>query len=230
MASPTTESCAPLNPNISASQLEGLIASMQQVETVPLVPNCRDIEENSLLHVTPARMTFVYAKCTRIERFSPWSSLCSIEKNISSPWLLCGDFNIISSIAEYLGKAAQDIETITDFNSAMGPCGDSSLFFSSGRFIWAGNLLAGFAKSFGSCRRLEAKSLALVEGLLLCITNGYTHALIELDSLALLRKLHAEIGVPWRLEHLIIRVGELLQRVISFYCIFIEKPTLLLID
>ncbi|XP_071921776.1 uncharacterized protein [Coffea arabica] len=66
--------------------------------------------------------TVVYAKCKQSERRALWSELGTIASTITRPWLVCWDFNIISSVTEYVGRATQDLGAIADFNEAISSC------------------------------------------------------------------------------------------------------------
>lgn len=47
--------------------------------------------------------TMVYAKCSVIERLRMWDDLYSLSLNISIPWMVGGDFNVILSDEENVG-------------------------------------------------------------------------------------------------------------------------------
>ncbi|XP_060211804.1 uncharacterized protein LOC132639369 [Lycium barbarum] len=48
-------------------------------------------------------ITVVYAKCTQVERRVLWESLEDIAENCNSPWMIGGDFNVITSEEEKYG-------------------------------------------------------------------------------------------------------------------------------
>lgn len=54
------------------------------------------------LGINRVLVTFVYAKCTRLERHSLWGELESI-CIVESPWLVVGDFNVIRSDSKRIG-------------------------------------------------------------------------------------------------------------------------------
>ncbi|XP_027150996.1 uncharacterized protein LOC113777277 [Coffea eugenioides] len=49
-----------------------------------------------------------------------------------------GDFNIISTLAEYTGRAAQDLGAISDFNGAISGCHLQELPYSESAYTWSG--------------------------------------------------------------------------------------------
>lgn len=65
--------------------------------------------------------SFVYAKCTRSARRSLWSGLADVASP-SVPWLMAGDFNIISRASERKGGAEPSVGAMSDFSSAIEDC------------------------------------------------------------------------------------------------------------
>ncbi|KAL3518902.1 hypothetical protein ACH5RR_021491 [Cinchona calisaya] len=61
--------------------------------------------------------TFTYAKCVRIECMDLWNNLrhLSASLRLDKAWLWGGEFNVISSLSEYVGRASQCQGTIDDF-------------------------------------------------------------------------------------------------------------------
>ncbi|OVA08894.1 Reverse transcriptase zinc-binding domain [Macleaya cordata] len=49
--------------------------------------------------------SFVYASCDGVTRRALWSDLSVLGMEISTPWLLSGDFNVVSNLGERLGVA-----------------------------------------------------------------------------------------------------------------------------
>lgn len=81
--------------------------------------------------------TVVYAKCKQSERRALWSELGTIASTITRPWLVCWDFNIISSVTEYVGRATQDLGAIADFNEAISSCCLTEVPFSGSLYAWS---------------------------------------------------------------------------------------------
>ncbi|OVA13862.1 Ribonuclease H domain [Macleaya cordata] len=60
--------------------------------------------------------SFVYASCDGYERRALWADLSAIGTGISAPWILGGDFNVVSNLAERLGGRPAMGSNIEDFN------------------------------------------------------------------------------------------------------------------
>ncbi|KAH0771764.1 hypothetical protein KY290_015745 [Solanum tuberosum] len=59
--------------------------------------------------------TIVYAKCSAGERLELWDELYSINYNLSMPWLVGGDFNVILSNEEKIGGLPVYPQEVEDF-------------------------------------------------------------------------------------------------------------------
>lgn len=60
---------------------------------------------------TPFFFTFIYAKHTRHERQLLWTDLLELQQVVGDrPWMLGGDFNVISSLDEYVGLSTPNLE------------------------------------------------------------------------------------------------------------------------
>lgn len=76
-----------------------------------------------MLYYLAVECSFVYAKCTRIECQLLWSDLMSISNYVvGCPWLVGGDFHIISILEEYFGNASQDLGAMANFDSFVSNC------------------------------------------------------------------------------------------------------------
>ncbi|XP_071902725.1 uncharacterized protein [Coffea arabica] len=82
--------------------------------------------------------SFIYAKCSKAERQTLWSELSSIARSITRLWLVGGDFNVISTLAEYTGRAPQDLGAISDFNTAISNCRLQELSYTGSSYTWSG--------------------------------------------------------------------------------------------
>ncbi|XP_031100850.1 uncharacterized protein LOC116004818 [Ipomoea triloba] len=80
----------------------------------------------------------VYAKHTRTDRQILWSQLNAIIEESSSPLLLGGDFNVISSVAEYKGNATPELNSISDFSTFIADNSLLDLATTGGTFTWTG--------------------------------------------------------------------------------------------
>lgn len=60
-------------------------------------------------------VTFIYAKCTRLERHQLWHDLSQLGQTITTPWMLIGDFNVSADLTEYSGRSLPDLGSMSDF-------------------------------------------------------------------------------------------------------------------
>ncbi|KAL3528197.1 hypothetical protein ACH5RR_012853 [Cinchona calisaya] len=113
------------HPNIARSEMEGKSKTRQpqfqmkdklRHTTLQLkrsLPTRMDVDESKALSGLDSiqrtrAITFVSAKCTHAERRILWYDLVDIAAGCSWPWAICGDFNAIGSVLQYLGLAAQN--------------------------------------------------------------------------------------------------------------------------
>lgn len=61
----------------------------------------------------------IYAKCTRIGRCELWRMLDLVHTQFSGPWMVAGDFNVISKVDEMSGGAPLDPRNMEKFNEAI---------------------------------------------------------------------------------------------------------------
>lgn len=83
--------------------------------------------------------SFIYAKCRRYQRMILWDDLISIANNISVPWLVGGDFNVITMNKEKKGTHPPDINAIMDFNNFIMRAGLSDTGYVGHDFTWCNN-------------------------------------------------------------------------------------------
>ncbi|XP_019257238.1 PREDICTED: uncharacterized protein LOC109235538 [Nicotiana attenuata] len=67
-------------------------------------------------------ITMVYAKCDAIERIELWDTLYSLASDMSLPWLVGGDFNVIWDEEEKFGGLPVHINEIDDFRHCITTC------------------------------------------------------------------------------------------------------------
>lgn len=60
-------------------------------------------------------LTLVYAKCNAIERIELWDYLYAMATDMSVPWLVGGDFNVIWDEEEKFGGLPVSLNEIDDF-------------------------------------------------------------------------------------------------------------------
>ncbi|XP_040990989.1 uncharacterized protein LOC121238224 [Juglans microcarpa x Juglans regia] len=80
-------------------------------------------------------VTFVYAKCSQIERRGLWEELENVQVN-ESPWLVVGDFNAIRSDAERIGGNPRSLLAMTEFNGCVDTCGLVEMRFQGRMMSW----------------------------------------------------------------------------------------------
>ncbi|KAL0911913.1 hypothetical protein M5K25_017849 [Dendrobium thyrsiflorum] len=83
--------------------------------------------------------SFVYASCSKSGRTSLWQNLCQWASAISGPWMLGGDFNIITQSEEKMGGAAPNLNAMEDFNDMIRNCCLSDIGFTGSSFTWSNN-------------------------------------------------------------------------------------------
>ncbi|XP_071939796.1 uncharacterized protein [Coffea arabica] len=78
----------------------------------------------------------VYARCTRVGRRDLWSTMDALAGEIVGPWLLAGDFNVISSMEERVGGSPANERNMEEFNDSIGNCGLTEVPFDGALFTW----------------------------------------------------------------------------------------------
>ncbi|XP_060187015.1 uncharacterized protein LOC132616547 [Lycium barbarum] len=81
----------------------------------------------------------VYAKCSKAERKDLWESLEDINRNITDPWCIGGDFNVIVDPDEKLGGKPHRASKSFDFISCMDNCGMADAGFVGPKLTWCNN-------------------------------------------------------------------------------------------
>ncbi|XP_070009723.1 uncharacterized protein [Nicotiana sylvestris] len=74
-------------------------------------------------------LTLVYAKCDAIERIELWDSLYYMASDMTIPWLVGGDFNVIWDEEEKFGGLLVHLNEIDDFRHSINTCNLSDLGF-----------------------------------------------------------------------------------------------------
>ncbi|KAI0494122.1 hypothetical protein KFK09_024253 [Dendrobium nobile] len=80
--------------------------------------------------------SFVYAASTRTNRLVLWEQLCNFSNNITGPWCVGGDFNIISNASERRGGALPNANAMEDFNTMINDCQLNDIGFFGSPFTW----------------------------------------------------------------------------------------------
>ncbi|XP_060170592.1 uncharacterized protein LOC132601529 [Lycium barbarum] len=81
-------------------------------------------------------VTMVYAKCSEVERMQLWDSLYFLASNMTSPWLIGGDFNVILNEEEKIGGLAVLPQIYEDFAFCLNSCELHAMAFKGSPFTW----------------------------------------------------------------------------------------------
>lgn len=81
-------------------------------------------------------ITFVYAKCDHIERIEVWDSLYYLARDMTLPWLVTKDFNIIRDDEEKFGGFPVLMNEINDFRHCVNTFNLTDLGFKGSIFTW----------------------------------------------------------------------------------------------
>ncbi|XP_060211843.1 uncharacterized protein LOC132639414 [Lycium barbarum] len=81
-------------------------------------------------------VTMVYAKCSELERMQLWDSLYLLASNMTSPWLVGGDFNVILNEEEKIGGLPVLPQEYEDFAFCLNSCELHEMPFKGSPFTW----------------------------------------------------------------------------------------------
>ncbi|XP_075083347.1 uncharacterized protein LOC142167090 [Nicotiana tabacum] len=81
-------------------------------------------------------MTFVYAKCSAIERLDLWDHLYYLASDMELPWLVGGDFNVILQEYEKIGGLPVHPPECEDFAFCVNSCGLFEQGYKESSFTW----------------------------------------------------------------------------------------------
>ncbi|XP_071920627.1 uncharacterized protein [Coffea arabica] len=104
--------------------------------------NFKELAEQLLhMHVTfssgcSIQFSAVYARCTRVGRRDLWATMGALAGEVVGPWLLAGDFNVISSMEERAGGSPANERNMEEFNDSIGNCGLTEVPFDGSVFTW----------------------------------------------------------------------------------------------
>ncbi|KAG2685520.1 hypothetical protein I3760_10G128900 [Carya illinoinensis] len=85
--------------------------------------------------------TFIYASCFQEQRRVLWTYLQDLDGGDNIPWFLGGDFNIIWSESEKIGRVCQSSRGRDEFNRCIQDCSLVDLPYSGNRFSWCNGRL-----------------------------------------------------------------------------------------
>ncbi|XP_075080475.1 uncharacterized protein LOC107786790 [Nicotiana tabacum] len=81
-------------------------------------------------------LTLVYAKCDVIERIELWNSLYAMASDMTVPWLVGGDFNVIWDEEEKFGGLPVSLNEVDDFRHCINTCNLTDLGFKGSIYTW----------------------------------------------------------------------------------------------
>ncbi|XP_019197363.1 PREDICTED: uncharacterized protein LOC109191234 [Ipomoea nil] len=81
-------------------------------------------------------MTGFYGESDRSRRHVTWDLLRQLKVESQAPWVVVGDFNDITSLAEKRGLHSHPSALIEGFNDVLEDCGLADLGMLGGRFTW----------------------------------------------------------------------------------------------
>ncbi|XP_009767124.1 uncharacterized protein LOC142180878 [Nicotiana tabacum] len=81
-------------------------------------------------------LTLVYAKCDYIERIELWDTLYALASDMTTPWIVGGDFNVIWDEEEKFGGLLVPINEVDDFRHCINSRNLIDLGFKGSIFTW----------------------------------------------------------------------------------------------
>ncbi|KAF5481500.1 hypothetical protein F2P56_002144 [Juglans regia] len=97
-------------------------------------------------------VTFVYAKCSYVDRRELWHDL-EEWTDLDQPWLVLGDFNVIRRDSERVGGNPRPFISMLEFNDCIDRCGLLETSSSGQRMSWC-NGHGGVSKSWANLDRV----------------------------------------------------------------------------
>ncbi|XP_058071071.1 uncharacterized protein LOC131220116 [Magnolia sinica] len=87
----------------------------------------------------PLFFTCVYAKCSYVRRGELWGDLAAQSSVFAGPWIVCGDFNAVTSNAERIGGNSLSTTSSREFQAAINQASLQDAGFSGNAFTWCNN-------------------------------------------------------------------------------------------
>ncbi|KAL4366778.1 hypothetical protein GQ457_05G010670 [Hibiscus cannabinus] len=91
----------------------------------------------SINNGSPWFCSFLYGPPNREKKKEFWESITRLRNNISSPWCLMGDSNIIANQTEKIGGNFYDLSQANWFNHAINKCGLLEMPIKGGSYTWS---------------------------------------------------------------------------------------------
>ncbi|XP_070050659.1 uncharacterized protein [Nicotiana tomentosiformis] len=81
-------------------------------------------------------MTFVYAKCSSLDRLELWDKLYYLAADMELPWVIGGDFNVVLHEDEKIGGLLVYPPEVEDFSFFVNSCGLFDTDYKGSPFTW----------------------------------------------------------------------------------------------
>ncbi|KAG5612449.1 hypothetical protein H5410_023730 [Solanum commersonii] len=81
-------------------------------------------------------VSLVYAKCMQQERLQLWESMYDLSCSSRIPWVVGGDFNVITNDEEKLGGRPVTKSGVRDFNHCISVCNLEDKGFKGSKYTW----------------------------------------------------------------------------------------------
>lgn len=65
-----------------------------------------------------------------------WQALRDYSQQLTSPWLVCGDFNTFRTLDDHRGRSHPSLSTLQDFNDCLEDCSLMDPPFHGSRYTW----------------------------------------------------------------------------------------------
>ncbi|XP_060210739.1 uncharacterized protein LOC132637704 [Lycium barbarum] len=131
-------------------------------------------------------LTLVYASCDAGERRMLWDSISQVSNPFDLPWLVGGDFNVISSEEEKLGGLPVLYNEVATFNHCLSSYGLQDLGYVGSTYTWWN----GRAEEARIFKRLDRMVIHLIK-------KGSDHSSLELECSTTAEEI---IKQHWRID------------------------------
>ncbi|XP_075085213.1 uncharacterized protein LOC142168437 [Nicotiana tabacum] len=84
-------------------------------------------------------ITYVYARCTTVERQDLWDSIEKMNMRVDCPWYIEGDLNVIWDSSDKLGRKHHKAYKSLDFINCLNNCGMVNIGYVGSTFTWCNN-------------------------------------------------------------------------------------------
>ncbi|KAH0636440.1 hypothetical protein KY289_036355 [Solanum tuberosum] len=81
-------------------------------------------------------VTLVYAKCDANKRLELWDDIYQLTNNISCPWMVGGDFNVVMNEKEKIGGLPVQPHEVEDLAFCLNSCELEEISFKGSPFTW----------------------------------------------------------------------------------------------